>query len=142
MRSYADPSVIVSAYGAEPGTELSIGLLRSLRPGELLVSWWTDTEVSSALGIKTRVGTITPAARLTVVAAIRRMFRESATLVVPLAEDFQTASAMMEGTAVPLRGGDALHLAIAKRAKATTWTLDRRMADAGQQIGLDVRLLA
>ena len=44
-------------------------------------------------------------------------------------------------SAKPLRASDALHLAIAADAGAQLWTLDKPMAEAGQALALDVRLL-
>lgn len=141
MRTYPDPSLIISAFVDEPNTKQSRVFLHDIPGGDLIASWWTDTEVTSALGIKARLGTITPNARLTVRAAIRSILNASATIVTPLADDFREASLMMERGSKPLRGGDALHLAIAHRVGATLWTLDRRMAEAGQALGLDARLL-
>lgn len=142
MKFYPDPSLIVSAYVEEPRSREAAAFLNRIHPGTLLTSWWTYTEITSALGVKARTGTITPAARLAVLAAIRAALRESATTVTPVAEDFQAASDMMERVGVALRGGDALHLAVSRRNDAIVWTLDRRMAEAGEALGLGTRLLA
>ena len=70
------------------------------------------------------------------------MIRNSATIVTPMTDDFRVASDLIERSTLPLRSGDALHLAVASRNEAVCWTLDRRMAEAGQALGLDARLLA
>jgi uncharacterized protein len=40
-----------------------------------------------------------------------------------------------------LRGGDALHLAIAAESGAALYTLDRRMVEAGLPLGVTTHLL-
>ena len=55
---------------------------------------------------------------------------------------FASAADLLRRCKPPLRASDALHLAIAADAGATLCTLDRRMAEAGQALGLAVELLA
>ena len=51
---------------------------------------------------------------------------------------FADAARWLATPKLGLRAGDALHLAIAKAAGATVWTLDNRMFTAGQALGLAV----
>nr|QQZ51955.1 PIN domain-containing protein [Phenylobacterium glaciei] len=63
-------------------------------------------------------------------------------LIAPVsAAHFKTAARFADQYALGLRAGDALHLAIAVDQGATLCTLDRRLAEAGQALGLKVELL-
>lgn len=141
MRVYPDPSIIIAAFVNEPNSAVAAGFLKGLHPGDILTSWWAHTEITSALGVKARAGGIGHAERPIVLAAIRKALRRTATMVVPRARDFEVAADLMDRCTLPLRGGDALHLAIAAHHDATLWTFDRKMAAAGQAQGLAVRLL-
>lgn len=142
MTTYPDPSIIVAAFVDEPSTELAKAFLVGLPLGSVMTSWWTHTEVTSALGVKARAGSLDAAVRPALLAEIRLVLRRAATDVALVAGDFAMASSYMENCALPLRGGDALHLAVARRHDATVWTLDRKMAEAGQELGLGTCLLA
>lgn len=142
MTVYPDPSLIVAAFVDEPNTALAKGFLIGLPSGGVLTSWWTYTEITSALGVKSRTGSLDAELRPNVLFEIRAALRKATVTIALVAGDFETASSFMENSDVPLRGGDALHLAVARRHDATVWTLDRRMAEAGQALGLGTRLLA
>lgn len=121
---------------------LAKAFLIGLPAGGVLTSWWTQTEITSALGVKSRTGSLDADLRPTVLAAMRAELRRSTVSVALVAGDFETASRFMEVCDVPLRGGDALHLAIARRHDAVVWTFDRKMAEAGRALGLGTRRLA
>jgi hypothetical protein len=55
---------------------------------------------------------------------------------------FRAAAEFADQHALGLRTGDALHLAIALEHGATMHTLDQRIADAGQALGVPAQLLA
>lgn len=137
MIRYLDASAAVPIYVNE---ESSFGIhswFRSVDPGEVALSQWTMTEFASALGIRVRMGTLGPAeARLTGAAFID-MARTSL-LVLPVQErDFTRAAEIMLDFPLGLRAGDALHVAVALNAGASTLvTLDHRMARAAGQLGL------
>lgn len=58
-----------------------------------------------------------------------------------LDSDHHDAANLVAATAMPLRGADALHLAIARRIGATTVTLDKQMADAATDLSISVHFL-
>jgi len=49
--------------------------------------------------------------------------------------DFRTATVLID-TPVALRTGDALHLAVVRRPKARLASLDRRLCDATDRLGI------
>lgn len=142
MKAYPDASLLVSAYVDEPASDRAERWLRSLAPGDLASSAWSRTEVASALAKKVRMGALTLFGLESVFGAIQAMLADSAIDVPVEPHHFATAADLVVRSPVPLRAGDALHLAIAAGARVELVTLDRRMAEAGQALGLDTRLLA
>jgi len=58
------------------------------------------------------------------------------------ASDFQLATAYVRRFDLMLRAPDALHAAICSRQNLTLVTLDRRLAKAGRELGIDVSVPA
>lgn len=106
----------------------------------MLTSKWCETEAASALATKVRTGAL-PAERYDALLQVIQRWLRSTVNVAIEEHHFVLATRLLAQRTKPLRGGDALHLAIAADAGATLWTLDRKMAEAGQALGLDVRLL-
>ncbi len=126
---YCDTSVIVAAIVLEPETARIKAWLREQPPGSLAISDWVETELASALSIKTREGQLSPEQRAAAGRAWRAMM---ASLFVTLPVNrahFQQAARLAASPQPPLRGGDSLHLAIAMETSAMA-TLDRRLATA------------
>lgn len=138
MRHYLDTSLLVALLVRESGTEAAKTYLSGVHDQSLLISRWTLTEFSSALALKQRMGVITEAERTAVLAMFLRL--AAARLqwldVEPL--DFESAAKLCDHTAIPLRAGDALHLAICRRTGARLATFDRGLADAALAHGLPV----
>lgn len=142
MKVYADPSGIVSAFTDEVSSIVVRAWLGSLAVDELILSKWCETEIASAFTQKVRARLLSQDRRMFVTRQMRDLLGQSAAFVAVISTDFDHASTLLEKSDIPMRGSDALHLAIADRSKATLFTLDRRMADAGAALGLDARLLA
>ncbi|MES2336920.1 MAG: type II toxin-antitoxin system VapC family toxin [Pseudomonadota bacterium] len=136
---YPDASVLVAASVNEPRTDDVLALLSGTET--FATSGWTLVEVASALGIKQRTGQIGADDRVRALAGVRAVMASGFTTLSVDASDFSAATRFMEQSQLPLRGGDALHLAIASARGATIWTLDRRMADAGAALGIAIRLI-
>ncbi len=139
---YPDASILISAYTEEPFSDIAEAAIVSVPPGQLVSSFWCRTEVASALALKKRRGEIDALVRTLAMRQIEDLLDTSTTSIAIADAHFASAVSFIRQSVAPLRGPDALHLAIAQSARAMVWTLDRGMADAGRSLGLDIRLLA
>ena len=142
MTRYPDASVVVSAFTDEIASTIAADWLSSIEPGGIVTSAWCETQVASALALKVRTGALAPDARRPLFELIRATLADTASKVAVEYRHFEAATALLNRSNKALRGGDALHLAIAADAGAILCTLDRRMAEAGQALGLSVDLLS
>jgi predicted nucleic acid-binding protein len=107
---------------------------------DLILSDLAVTEVASAVARRCREGVMKPVAAKAVVA---RILREQESGVFTLAQasrgTHRAAERLLTSLAVPLRAGDALHLALALQEGATlVVTYDERLAAAAVAAGLGV----
>jgi predicted nucleic acid-binding protein len=79
--------------------------------------------------------------RAAALAIFRQLIAESFTSLPITSHHFQAAARLLDQHHLGLRAGDALHLALAADLGAALFTLDRRLAEAGKQVGASVRLL-
>ena len=138
---YLDSAVLVAALANESMAEPVREWLDLHREGQLAISNWVVTEVSSALSIKVRTGAIDVFQRAAALAAFRRMVASSLLLLPVSQSAFVAAAAFADRHELNLRAGDALHLAIAAEHGATVYTLDRRMARAGPELQIPTHLI-
>jgi uncharacterized protein len=139
---YIDTSVLVSALTNETDTALSQTWLADRETSQLTISDWTLTEFASALSIKMRTGSLEAKHRAAALSAFTRLSAESLNVLPVLREDFRAAARYADLSALNLRAGDALHLAICANHGATLCTLDRRLATAAPQVGVGAELLS
>jgi len=139
LSAYLDASVILPTLVAEPVTEAVYNLLGT---GDrlLLVSDFAAAEVASSLSQLLRMALLTgtdATARL----ADFDAWRAAMTMPVNVeGADARLAYAYVRRFDLKLRAPDALHLAIARRLDATLLTLDRRLADAAEELGVAVEV--
>lgn len=141
MSLYIDTSVLVAALTNEAETARMQAWLASQNPTSLLVSDWVVTEFSSALSIKLRSGQITVTDRANALALFTRLCVDSFECLPVTGQQFRTAARFSDQYALGLRAGDALHLAVCADHGVMLCTLDRRLAEAGPQLGLRATLL-
>lgn len=139
MRVYLDTSVLVAAHTREPATAQVQAWLSKRNADDFIVSTWALVECESALSIKERRGELTHSARLAASAAIGSFAARLAPLVTPVEADFKSAGHFCTYAASRLRAGDALHLALALRAKSQSLaTLDQVLDENATLNGLRV----
>ena len=126
---YCDTSLIIAALVPEPETVRVKAWLRSQPPGGLAISDWTRTEVASAVSIKVRTVALPPEERVEAELVWRAMAASLFTTLLVERAHFQRAERLAASPEPALRGGDALHLAVAIETDAMA-TLDRGLIKA------------
>jgi uncharacterized protein len=137
LNLYLDASVLMPAVIEEPSSTAVRELFRN-RPDELSVGDFAAAEVASALSWLVRME------RLTATEAAERLadfdeWRASATEVAEMdAHDCRLANTYVRRFDLRLRAPGALHAAICRRLGLQLATLDRRLAAAARELGINV----
>ncbi|MBP8098183.1 MAG: type II toxin-antitoxin system VapC family toxin [Arenimonas sp.] len=139
---YVDTSILVAALLNEAHTDPAQQWLAKQAAGQLVISDWVITEFSAALSVKLRNGDVEQEHRSEALALFTRLTEEAFDTLPASRADFRTAARFADQYQTGLRAGDALHLAIAANHGASLHTLDKRLAKAGQSLGVSTTLLA
>lgn len=132
---YIDTSALGAIFFREPGAADLVARLEQQRKARLMISAWTLTEMASIGGIKQRTGAIDASTRQQALANFQRFASANLGMTEMEPGDFRTAAVFIE-TPIALRAGDALHLAVARRLGACIASLDRRLCEASETLGL------
>jgi predicted nucleic acid-binding protein len=141
MRRYFDTSLLVAVLIREAGTEAAKSYLSACGDAPLIISRWVITELSSALAIKVRTGTITPGEQRSALTMFRRFSALRLHMVNVESVDFDVAAGMSDDSMVALRAGDAVHLAVCRRLGTRLATLDAGLAAAASHHGVSTDFL-
>lgn len=133
---YLDPSLLTAVLTTEERSEKARDWINAVTQ-PLLTSEWAMTEVASALSIKQRRRELDPVTRAVAERSLARLVDEALNVVPVLQPDFRAAAEFVRPSERKLRGGDALHLAVARRLGATLHSLDDDQVAAARQIGVD-----
>lgn len=140
MTGYVDTSVLAAYYCPEPISPLAERTLRNL--SSPMISDLTLVEFTSAVSRKIREKTLSRENGVRILNQFEAHVEGGYYLVLPVRNrDYRMARAWLAQLHGTLRTLDALHLAVAESAGASTLTADRRMAAEAQAIGLPVKLL-
>lgn len=130
---YVDTSVWCAYCFKQAESAAAIQWLASVDMARLGASWWIETEFASALGIYLRGQRLNVAQARAARAAFAQLMDMARRLNV-VEQDFLQAAEWCATPGGKLRGGDALHLAIAQRHGCTHLaSLDKDMQAAAQQ---------
>ncbi|MDO8789768.1 MAG: type II toxin-antitoxin system VapC family toxin [Sulfuritalea sp.] len=135
---YLDTSVVLALFVREPMSE-SIGKWIASRRQPLAFSDWGLTECASALGIRLRRGELGNDAATRALGAMTTFTNESCELIAGAGHHQKEAQRLLARFDLPLRSGDALHLAISQHVQATLVTCDKQLMAAAKAIGAKAR---
>jgi hypothetical protein len=135
---YLDTSVLGALFFREPTAPAILARLETVDQSELCISAWNLAEMASVGAIKERTGNIDPAGRAAGLTAFNRFVSDSLMLSEVEPGDFRAAVVLLDTPALALRAGDALHLAIVRRMRASLATLDTRQSMAANHYGIPV----
>jgi uncharacterized protein len=139
LSAYLDASVLLPAFMEEPASAAVDGYI--LTAGEqFLISDFAAAEVASALSRMVRMGLLDGADASARLAEFDAWRAATSSPVDVHAADARLAYVYVRRFDLMLRAPDALHLAIARRLDATLVTLDRRLAQAAEALGVAVAI--
>lgn len=134
---YPDTSVLIAAVSLEPETARVLTWLAT-QQGNICISDWTIVEFASALSVKLRMGTLSEAQHRAGTAWFRNDF-EPAVTILPISRGcYREAAQISSSIASPLRGPDALHLAVAAEHRLTLATFDQPQEQAALTAGIAI----
>lgn len=108
-----------------------------------MISDLTPVELASAISRKVREKTLSREEGARILAQFETHLEEGYYRVLPVrTRDYRMAKSWLAQLQGTLRTLDALHLAVAASAEASTLTADRRLAIEATALGLPVKLLA
>jgi predicted nucleic acid-binding protein len=137
VTAYLDASALVPTLVDEPASAIMVAFIEQCSV-TLVVSEFATAEVASALSRLVRTDTMTAdeaTARLIAFDSWRSTASEPVDIS---ASDMRLANTYARRFDLMLRAPDALHAAICSRLNLTLVTLDRRLAKAARELGIDV----
>jgi predicted nucleic acid-binding protein len=135
---YLDTSVLLPLFVADAFTDRADRLIRSRQPVIIGVTDFAIAEAASALSSQVRAGQRPKADVELVFAEMDHWLAEKAESIDVESSDIVMATRLMRSLDLPLRTGDAIHLAVARRLDAVLATFDQRMAESAVHIGLEI----
>ena len=137
MSLYLDASVLMPTVVVEH-TTIAVGEYLVTSGDDLIVSDFAAAEVASAISRLIRMGGLTAAEAIDRLADFDD-WRAGATENTEIsASDCRLANTYVRRFDLQLRAPDALHAAICRRLEFQLVTLDRRLAAAARELGIDV----
>jgi predicted nucleic acid-binding protein len=136
---YLDTSFLTPLFREEETSSRVGRFIAELPTGELAISRWTEVEFASLLARDVRMGAIGKEEARDTDALFMDVVVHSFIVLLPSANDYELSRNYLLNFATGLRGGDALHLAVAANHRAEAiYSLDKTMIAAGKILGLPV----
>lgn len=137
---YLDTNLVVALCAPERDSERVEAALATVKEG-FCISEWTRVEFTSAVGIKFRNRELSEPLARRALSDYYEAFEPGVTVITPSRDDYVRAAYYLQDLGSGLRGGDALHIAVAVNSKATRLlTLDRTFIKAARGIDVPVEL--
>ena len=131
---YLDTNLVVALCTPERDSERIEAALATIKEG-FCISEWTRVEFTSAVGIKFRNRELGEPLARRVLSDYYEAFEPGIEVITPSRDDYILAAYYLQDIKSGLRGGDALHIAVAVNSKATRLlTLDRAFIKAARAI--------
>lgn len=135
---YVDTSVLVPMFLHEASTGAIHSWVESANQS-LAISDWSVVEFASAVSIKVRRGHAEASVAKRAVAELREFAARHCSMLTPRPEEFRRAAEPCSDVGANLRGGDALHLAIAESSKVDAiLCLDEAMCERARALQIAV----
>ena len=142
MEAYGDSCVLLSLLLGDSGYTDSERWLINQGDQTLWISHWVLLEVAGVIATCVRRGQLTAEQAQTIGSEFESFRQERLTLIEPRGTDFLQARQWLERCLhLPLRSGDALHLALAQRQQLTVVSADRALARCAESLGLPLTLI-
>lgn len=136
MSVYVDANVLVALFVPDPLSSRASALLAGLSD-TIVISDLAELEVASAIARMTRAKEMSPAAANRALANFDAWIATQSRLDIHPA-DVASAGRYVRRFEINLHGADALHVAMAARARATLLTLDAKMRANARKAGVPV----
>ncbi len=137
---YLDTSFLTPLFREEATSGKVAGFLSRQAVGSLAVSKWAGVEFASLISRDVRMGVLTVGQGRRLIAEFDSMVSTSLVVLIPTANDFDLAKDYVANFATPLRGPDALHLAVAHNSGMEfVATLDDGMLAAAKKLKIPAR---
>jgi predicted nucleic acid-binding protein len=133
---YLDTSVIVPLFIAEAFSLRAEALLLS-GPHTVALSDYSELEFASAVSRRVRIGDVRPRAARAVLANFDSWAARNQRTQLTSA-DLTNAKGFLHRLDLPLKTGDAIQIAIARRIGAALMTFDAQMARSAATLGIPV----
>lgn len=137
MSVYLDTSVVIALFLPDPLSDRASAALSAQR-ATLAVSDYVDLEFSAATRRLARSRSVTPRSAREAVAEFDAWRTAHCEHLAVQDYDLSAAIALVRREDLALRGGDALHVAIAGRLGARLLTFDKKLASSARRAGLTV----
>jgi len=142
VAAYVDRCVLLSLLLGDGGYTDSERWLINQGDQTLWISHWVLLEVAGVIATCVRRGELTAEQAQTIGSEFESFRQERLTLIEPRGTDFLQARQWLERCLhLPLRSGDALHLALAQRQQLTVVSADRALARCAESLGLPLQLI-
>ena len=117
---YIDTSVLVAAFSNEPLQTVAMALLQAPHWEQVCVSDWTVAEFTCAMQAKVLRGETPSEVAHTIGQTLKNLIAQGALhRIAVLREDYAAVQRTVPSLNCPVRGADALHLAVAARSGIT-----------------------